>query len=326
MGQEISMGRPFRATPSLARLIQRNGCQATLSPGHAARLLITFDCAREFHEVLDVYMVRRQDSDRRLKLPATSRVLSGSMKTFLFLFLAIVAFVVGLVCGAWAETPVIVELFTSEGCSSCPPADALLVDLSRRSSPSGAKLILLGEHVDYWNYIGWTDRFSSASFSERQSTYANHFHLGSVYTPQMVIDGHLQTVGSGTAEVYRDISKAAVEPKPAQVTLRWEPQQKLNIAVQTPASARSKVLLAITEDGLSTSVGGGENGGRTLQHAAVVRQLRELGPANNGQFEASVDLAPHPDWNQSKLKVAVLVQDAGSGRIQGAASLDYVSK
>jgi hypothetical protein len=232
----------------------------------------------------------------------------------------------GCVSGAWAQNPVVVELFTSEGCSSCPPADALLVKLSHENPPKGAQLILLGEHVDYWNYIGWTDRFSSSTFSDRQNTYANHLHLGSVYTPQMVIDGHLQTVGNGAAEVYRDISKAAAEPKPAQVVLRWEPQQKLNIAVHTPTSAQSKVLLAITEDGLSTAVERGENGGRTLQHAAVVRQLRELGAANNGQFEASFDVAPHPDWNQSKLKVAVLVQDAGSGRILGAALLDYPSK
>src|SRR5271165_5204009 len=270
--------------------------------------------------------VWRQHSLSCLKLPPVPCVLLGSMKKSLILLFA---FVVPLgICAstASAQTPVVVELFTSEGCSSCPPADALLVKLSRESPPGGAKLILLGEHVDYWNYIGWTDRFSSSVFSERQSTYANHFHLGSVYTPQMVIDGHLQTVGSGTAEVYRDISKAAVEPKPAQVTLRWEPQQKLNIAVQTPASARSKVLLAITEDGLSTSVGGGENGGRTLQHAAVVRQLRELGAASNGQFEATVDVAPHPDWNQSKLKVAVLVQDMNSGKMLGAALLDYPSK
>jgi len=262
---------------------------------------------------------------RGLKLPPLRRVLSCRMKKSL-LFLAVAALLASVVSSARAQTPVVVELFTSEGCSSCPPADALLVKLSRESPPGGAKLILLGEHVDYWNYIGWTDRFSSSAFSDRQNTYANHFHLGSVYTPQMVIDGHLQTVGNGAAEVYRDISKAAAEPKPAQVTLRWESQQKLNIAVHTPASGQSKVLLAITEDGLSTSVGGGENGGRTLQHAAVVRQLRELGTATNGQFEASIDLAPHPDWNQSKLKVAVLVQDAGSGRILGAASLDYVSK
>jgi len=248
------------------------------------------------------------------------------MKTFLFLFLAIVAFVVGLVCGAWAETPVVIELFTSEGCSSCPPADALLVDLSRRSSPSGAKLILLGEHVDYWNYIGWTDRFSSPAFSDRQSSYARHLHLASVYTPQMVIDGHLQLVGNGAAEVYRNISLAAAEPKPAQVSLQWESQQKLKIAVRTPANQSPRILLAITENGLSTSVGGGENGGRTLQHAAVVRQLRELGTAANGQFETNVDVALHFDWNPAKLKVVVLVQEPGNGRILGGASLDYQSK
>lgn len=242
------------------------------------------------------------------------------------LFLAFVALLVGIVSGASAQTPVVIELFTSEGCSSCPSADALLVRLSHESPSGGAKLILLGEHVDYWNYIGWTDRFSSSAFSDRQNNYASHFHLGSVYTPQMVIDGHLQTVGNGAAEIYRDISKAAAEPKPAQVALQWDPPQKLKIAVHAPASAQSKVLLAITEDGLSTAVGGGENGGRTLQHAAVVRQMRELGTANNGQFQTSVDVATHPDWNQSKLKVAVLVQDAGSGRILGAALLDYPSK
>src|SRR5271166_3477317 len=262
---------------------------------------------------------------RGLKLPPLRRVLSCRMKKSL-LFLAVAALLASVVSSARAQTPVVVELFTSEGCSSCPPADALLVKLSRESPPGGAKLILLGEHVDYWNYIGWTDRFSSSVFSDRQNTYANRFHLGSVYTPQMVIDGHLQTVGNGAAEVYRDISKAAAEPKPAKVALRWEPQQKLNIAVQTPASGRAKVLLAITEDGLSTSVGGGENGGRTLQHAAVVRQLRELGTANNGQFETTVDVVVHSDWNPAKLKVLVLVQQPDTGKILGAESLDYQAR
>jgi len=247
------------------------------------------------------------------------------MKKSYFLLLASFGFFLTSVSGAQAQTPVVIELFTSEGCSSCPPADALLVKLSRES-PSGAKLILLGEHVDYWNYIGWTDRFSSAVFSERQGDYAKQLHLATVYTPQMVIDGHLQLVGNGEAEVDRNIRKAAAESKPAQVSLRWEAPQKLRVSVQAPASARSKILLAITEDGLSTAIGKGENSGRTLQHAAVVRQLRDLGAPKNGQFEASVDAAPHPDWNQSKLKVAVLVQDEGSGRILGAAVLDYPAK
>ena len=245
------------------------------------------------------------------------------MKKSHFLLLAFLAFFLTFFSGARAQTPVVVELFTSEGCSSCPPADALLVELSHKSPPGGTQLILLGEHVDYWNYIGWTDRFSCSAFSDRQNNYAKQLHLATVYTPQMVIDGHLQLVGNGAAEVYRTISKAAAEPKPAQVSLRWEPQQKLHIAVQTPAGERPKILLAITEEGLSTAVGGGENGGRTLHHAAVVRQLRELGTAANGQFEAKVDVAAHPDWNPARLKVVVLVQQQGSGKILGAGSLDY---
>jgi hypothetical protein len=248
------------------------------------------------------------------------------MKKLFVLMAAVVVLVVSHVSDAWAETPVVIELFTSEGCSSCPPADALLVELSHKGPPGGAQLILLGEHVDYWNYIGWTDRFSSSAFSDRQNNYAKQLHLATVYTPQMVIDGHLQLVGNGAAEVYRTISKAAAEPKLAQVTLRWEPQQKLHIAAQTPAGERSKILLAITENGLSTAVGGGENGGRTLHHAAVVRQLRELGTAANGQFEAKVDVAARPDWNPAKLKVVVLVQQTSNGRILGAASLDYQTK
>jgi hypothetical protein len=247
------------------------------------------------------------------------------MKKSLSLFLAVLAFLMTLISFASAQTPVVIELFTSEGCSSCPPADALLVELGRKSPPSGTQLILMGEHVDYWNYIGWTDRFSSAAFSERQNNYAKQLHLATVYTPQMVIDGHLQLVGNGAAEVYREISKAAAEPKPAQVSLRWESQQKLHVAVQTPAGERPNVLLAITEDGLSTAIKAGENGGRTLQHAAVVRQLRELGKATNGQFESNVDVAAHPDWNPAKLKVVLLVQQP-SGKILGAASLDYQAR
>src|SRR5271167_2309213 len=172
-------------------------------------------------------------------------------KSWLFL-ITLVLLVVCAVSGSSAETPVVIELFTSEGCSSCPPADALLVDLSRKSPPNGTKLILLGEHVDYWNYIGWTDRFSSAQFSQRQNSYAKDFHLATVYTPQMVIDGRLELVGNDATEVYRSIGKAAAEPKPAQVSLRWEPQQKLHVAVQAPPGERPKVVLAITEDGLST--------------------------------------------------------------------------
>ncbi len=222
-----------------------------------------------------------------------------------------------------AQNPVVVELFTSEGCSSCPPADAALLELSQKPMPEGTQLILLGEHVDYWNYIGWTDRFSSAQFSQRQGDYAKQFKLNSPYTPQMVIDGRVQFVGNDLADVRQKIGAAAKDPKPAKVTLQWEGNNKLRIAVAAPENERAKVLLAVTEDGLSTQVGKGENGGRTLHHAAVVRQLREVGTLDKGKFDASVDVAPKADWKIAQLKVAVLVQDAATGQILGAGEVGY---
>jgi len=223
---------------------------------------------------------------------------------------------------ASAQTPVVVELFTSEGCSSCPPADALLVKLSQQGVSNGAPLVLLGEHVDYWNYIGWTDRFSSSQFSQRQNDYGKALSAN-VYTPEMVIDGSTQFVGSDSSQAQRSIAAAAKEAKPAQVTLRWEGNNRLHVTVQSPAQDRGNVLLATTEDGLTTTVEAGENGGRTLHHAAVVRQLRELGRTDKGVFDANVDMILHPDWNPAKMKVAVLVQDPSTMKILGAATVPY---
>ena len=228
---------------------------------------------------------------------------------------------------AAAQSPVVVELFTSEGCSSCPPADAVLADLGRQPQTNGAELILLGEHVDYWNYIGWTDRFSSAQFSQRQSDYARDFHIPSVYTPQMVIDGRVQFVGNNLDDVQRKIAEEAKQAKPAQVTLTWSGNDQLHVAVQSASAGKAKILLAVTEDGLSTAIGGGENGGRTLHHAAVVRQLRDLGGKDFGsgkdKFETTVDVWRNSSWNAAQLKVAVLVQDPATGKILGAGEIAY---
>lgn len=223
---------------------------------------------------------------------------------------------------ASAQTPVVVELFTSEGCSSCPPADAVLMKLDKQGAGNGIELVLLGEHVDYWNYIGWTDRFSSKQFSQRQSDYSRAFRLDSVYTPQMVIDGDMQG-GYNYSEAQQNIAAAAKTPRPAQVSLKWAANNRLHVDVQAPPQSHSTVLLAITEDNLSTSVQAGENNGTVLHHADVVRQLRALGDPQNGHFEAEVDAAPHPDWNQANLKVAVLVQDDASKKILGAGVLPY---
>jgi hypothetical protein len=251
----------------------------------------------------------------RLKLPASQRLLSGMTRVqrtllLLFLLLAVPLFVT-------AQNPVVVELFTSEGCSSCPPADAVLMKLSQQG---GSNVVLLGEHVDYWNYIGWTDRFSSSQFSQRQSEYGKALH-SSTYTPQMVIDGKVQFVGNDVGEVERRIAEAAKDPKPVPVKLRWEGNGRLHVSVQLPV--RGIVLLAVTEDGLNTSVNAGENGGQTLHHAAVVRQLREVVHSGTGGFDGVLEVKARPDWNQEKLKVAVVVQEEGTLRVLGAAEVAY---
>jgi len=217
------------------------------------------------------------------------------------------------------ESPVVVELFTSEGCSSCPPADALLVKLSQVSGPV-PNVIILGEHVDYWNHIGWTDRFSSAQFTSRQEGYAHHFGLASTYTPQMVIDGQKQFVGNDGAAVAKEILAASQEEMPANVSLTRLTGNAVQISVKGE-NLKGKVYLAVTEDGLSSDVKGGENGGRTIHHAGVVRELRSLGPLSNGNFDQKVQLKLQRDWNPANLKLIVFAQQGDYGRILGAASL-----
>jgi len=219
-----------------------------------------------------------------------------------------------------APHPVVVELFTSEGCSSCPPADALLIKLSQQRTQSGIDLILLGEHVDYWNYLGWTDRFSSSQFSQRQSNYAKAFHTSGPYTPQMVIDGRAEFVGNDTERAHQEIAQQAKQPESAKVALQWE-GNRLHVSVQS--ADRGKVLLALTEDGLSTQVGSGENGGTTLHHAAVVRQLRDLGSLDKGKFDSQVDVPAPGNWNPARLKVIVLAQDPQTLHILGASEVAY---
>jgi hypothetical protein len=223
-----------------------------------------------------------------------------------------------------AQQPVVVELFTSEGCSSCPPADSMLITLSHKRDTNIAKLILLEEHVEYWNQGGWIDRFSGPTYTERQADYVKDLHLETSYTPQIVIDGHLQASGNNPAAVQEFILQAAKNPKPVTVALHPVASNKLEVSVDGPADKKLQVLFAVTEDDLTTNVRGGENGGKTLTHSAVVRELHRLGSMSDGKFAKAVDLPDKSGWKKEKLRAIVLVQNSNSGEILGAADVPYV--
>ena len=213
---------------------------------------------------------------------------------------------------------VVVELFTSEGCSSCPPADVLLGELGRSRSGNGVEIIPLGFHVDYWNYQGWQDRFSSHAYTERQERYASRFRE-EPYTPQLVVDGESQLVGSDSAGAENAMVRAAAREPTSEVKLAWLAPSKLRVeATSADTTSTAQVLLAITEDDLSTKVGGGENSGRVLHHSAVVRELRVLGHMSKGQFAADVPVRSASDWKPQDLRFVVLVQPAPVGPMEGA--------
>ena len=243
--------------------------------------------------------------------------------------LAIVA-----VLGAMAFRPVppakrkaiVVELFTSEGCSSCPPADELLTRLEHKASSNGAEIIPLGFHVDYWDGQGWRDRFSSHAFTDRQEKYAYKFHIDGPYTPQMVVDGLTQFVGNDSGSAENALTQAAAQHEEADVQLSWVGPEKLLVAVTAAdPAATSEVRLAITEDNLSTQVAGGENGGHVLHHSGVVRDFRVLGQLSSGKFQKEVAVKPQKDWKLSDLKAVAFVQVRNYGSISGAASIAFPS-
>ncbi len=216
------------------------------------------------------------------------------------------------------KSPVLVELFTSEGCSSCPSADQNLIGLNEKQSASQAEVITLALHVDYWNRLGWKDVFSAAQYSERQSYYSSKFNLDGVYTPQMVVDGKTQFVGSDAGATQKAISSAAQNAK-ANVELSTA-INKLQVKISgVPEHSTANVYVAVAEDNLSTAVKNGENGGKTLQHTSVVRELKIVGTvaANKNSFTAEMPFELQSGWNKRNLKFVVFVQNEQTGQIIG---------
>jgi hypothetical protein len=221
---------------------------------------------------------------------------------------------------------VVVELFTSEGCSSCPPADALLGRLRQETFIEGVEVIPLGLHVDYWNHQGWIDRFSSSSYTDRQAKYADHLHVEGPYTPQMVVDGSWQFIGNDPMRARQAIQQAASRPAQAEVQIAPAGEGKFQVTVKCAPNTTGDVLLALTEDNLASKVSGGENSNRELHHSAVVRELRSLGHLRDGNFEDRVAVNLKRDWKRDDLRIVVFAQQSHTGAIEGAASLQVADK
>jgi hypothetical protein len=211
---------------------------------------------------------------------------------------------------------VVVELFTSEGCSSCPPADAIFRDLQSRGGVDGVELVLLGEHVDYWNHLGWRDSFSSQQFTARQEDYTGKLRVPSAYTPQAVVDGSAEVVGNDEGALRQAIANSAKKVKPVQVSVQWDSASQ-TAHIKTERANVGKLFVALTEDELTSSVKSGENGGHTLHHSAVVRRLVDTGhvPAT-GSKDLKVPL--EGSWKTANLHLAAFVQDEKTGAILGA--------
>jgi hypothetical protein len=189
-------------------------------------------------------------------------------------------------------------------------------------------VIVLEEHVDYWDRLGWKDPFSSEAVTARQTEYGDAFGGSQVYTPQMVVDGHAEFVGSSEGETLRAIGSASEIPKPA-VHLKWAEGGMLAIAVDPLTSSKpgevSQVYLAVTENMLRSDVRQGENAGRELDHDGVVRTLTAVGKVGAGStgFSSTVAISAEHDWNRSNLRAVVFVQEQHSRRVVAVDAIPF---
>ena len=227
-----------------------------------------------------------------------------------------------------SRTPVLVELFTSEGCSSCPPADALLARLLKDQPVTAAEILVLEEHVDYWDSLGWHDRFSSHLFTDRQSHYTQRLRADDNYTPQMIVDGTAQFVGNDSAHALRAITQAA---RTSKVDLNLSPiifdgnqlSGEISLMTSPQPTSNADLYAAVIESMASTKVQRGENGGRTLQHVSIVRTLQRIGSPSEAATKPLKFSVPVPkDATPANLRIVIFLQRSDQGAIRGAVSSD----
>jgi|ERR1700761_9240246 len=224
--------------------------------------------------------------------------------------------------GKPAETPILVELFTSEGCSSCPPADELLRKMDANQPVRGAQLIVLSEHVDYWDQDGWKDQYSATWVTERQDAYCRSLRL-EAYTPQTIVDGAAVLNLTNSKQMNQVFEKAVAAPK-AKVSIS---RVRIDggalyghVQTESPAGKSGDVYVAVALDHAESQVRAGENQGRHLVHTAVVEYLKKLGKVKAGSaFDQDFQIKLKNRLDPANLRVVAFLQQPDEGKVFGAA-------
>ena len=225
-----------------------------------------------------------------------------------------------------SASPILVELFTSEGCSSCPPADEFVQKLDTLQPVAGAQLIVLSEHVDYWDHDGWKDPNSSPGLTERQSGYVRMMGLSTAYTPQIIVDGSIEVKLGDSQRVEKVFQQALASAKvPIHISGveldRGNPDLlHAHVDAQPTALKHSADLyLALALDHVESQVLRGENGGRHLTHVAVVQQITKIGKlGKTGDFSQDVQVKTKVAIPMDNLRVVAFAQESGPGKLLGA--------
>ena len=217
------------------------------------------------------------------------------------------------------KSVVLLELYTSEGCPTCPPADANLARLEREQPVVDTEIITLALHVDYWNSLAWKDAYSSPLFSRRQQIYSQALKTGESYTPQMIIDGRAEFAGNNLAKARKAITEAAKTSKAAIEITPHAAGYKIEIT-GIPAHETATVFLAITEDNLASNRKSGLKLNEKVEHISVVRELKslEMLAAAETNLKIETALQIQSAWKKENLKLVVFVQENASRRILGA--------
>lgn len=244
------------------------------------------------------------------------------MTRFLMAFMAVVltAIATTVPTRAQDDRPVVVELYTSEGCSSCPPADAFLFDLRQRPG-----VIALAFHVDYWDYLGWRDRFARHDFTARQRAYARALGSPMVYTPQIVVDGGAHVVGSNRSAVDAAIAQARQQQHLLDIGLTWAADSSLLISIPAAAyDGKATIWFVRYAQGDQTEVGAGENAGRLLKHANIVEEIAAIGMWDGRAMVINLPWeAVAQNHRDEAFGCAVLIQPEGPGPILAAREIDW---